>query len=194
MTTVNLSPVHDTYVTDYTPNTAPSQAGNVAKLIVSFNGRDQEGEQRTWVRFDLSSIPAGSTINSATLRFYIYFSINPSYGGQDIGVFKSTNITWTESLTWNTQPSTSGTATDSDWLSWTGDWDFTVTSDVSSELSNGGVTWCMKAVNTGQFSDFYEWLMQDDDYTTGPPTNDRPILIVDYTPPVTFKPQTVWMM
>lgn len=197
MTISTIVPAADTYVYDQTPNTAADQGSTVAKLLVGFNGRDVAGEWRSWVRFDLSAITAGSTINSATLRVHVYFSDTSStYGSQDIGAYRSTDITWAETITWNTQPSSNGTATYDIWFDSSSNWDhdFIVTSDVAAALSTGGVSWVIKSVAIGQYSDFYQWKMQDDDYTVGPPAQQRSQLIVDWTAPSGFKSQTVFIM
>lgn len=183
MTSVILAPIADTYVDSGSPDTAASQAGNVAKLRVGYDGRSGTTEYQSWTRFSLSGIPSGSTINSATLKTRVYYSKTIEYNGQTIGVYRSTDITWTESLTWNTASSPAGAYTDTVYMNadFGVDYNFNVTSDVAAALISGGISLVIKVENTGVFSDFYYWNMQDADYTVGPPAQSRPQLIIDYT-------------
>ena len=105
---------------------------------------------RTWVKFDLSSIPDGVVITKAELRLYFEWSWGSGAPG-GIEVHFSSDDTWNEmEITWNNQPSFEGTPTDmvpqfdatNCWVS------FDVTSDVISEYSGDKVvSWCLCAVN-----------------------------------------------
>ena len=65
---------------------------------------------RTFVQFDVSSIPAGSTVSSATLTLCAT-TVPSSTRTYDAHLVTSS---WSEgSVTWNTQPSVAGAATDS---------------------------------------------------------------------------------
>jgi len=60
---------------------------------------------RSLVRFDLSSIPAGATINSATLRLYLVGSWDYPGKTRTITTYR-TGSSWSESsVTWNNKPS-----------------------------------------------------------------------------------------
>jgi len=60
---------------------------------------------RSLVRFDLSSIPAGATINSATLRLYLVGSWDYPGKTRTITTYR-TSSSWSEpSVTWNNKPS-----------------------------------------------------------------------------------------
>ena len=68
------------------------------------------GEQQSWglTRFDISSIPAGSTIQSAVLFMYcerVFIQPPASQADVDIDLITSS---WNESVTWNTRPSIDG--------------------------------------------------------------------------------------
>ncbi|HSB65161.1 MAG TPA: DNRLRE domain-containing protein [Anaerolineales bacterium] len=56
-------------------------------------------DRRALLRFDLSSIPAGSRITRATLY------MNDESGGNYLVEFRRVTSNWDESVTWNTQPS-----------------------------------------------------------------------------------------
>ena len=103
--------------------------------------------KRVYVRFDLSGIPSGATINQATLRLYYesYSLSDPT--GKFVNVHRVLG-SWSEStITWNNAPSFSSTITDSvrfpsyfDWIEWS------VTDDVQ-DMVDGTVTnygWCVK--------------------------------------------------
>ena len=106
---------------------------------------------RTWVKFDLSSIPSGVTITKAELR--LHFESIISYGGGAPGgmeVHFSSDDTWEETvITWNNQPSFGATPTDTVPQSKYDGWvSFDVTSDVASEYGGDKVvSWCLRAVN-----------------------------------------------
>ncbi len=60
---------------------------------------------RSLVRFDLSSIPAGATINSATLRLYLVNSWDYPGKTRTITTYRASSY-WSESsVTWNNKPS-----------------------------------------------------------------------------------------
>jgi hypothetical protein len=77
-----------------------------SETFVSTNPR-MGNVQRSWIRFDLSGLPAGITIASAKLKLYYYSywgSTNPS--GRIIQVYSCSNDAWAESgITWNNAPS-----------------------------------------------------------------------------------------
>lgn len=92
-TTVTIFPNQDTYINQSNPNT---NYGSVTPLLV----RPPAGERRAFFRFDLASIPAGSTVLSATANFWATRgNNNPVY------VHRITNA-WTEAgATWNNSAS-----------------------------------------------------------------------------------------
>lgn len=136
--------------------------------------------KRILIAFDISSIPAGSTITSATLRLCL--SADPPIDSQGrTEELRLVTSSWTETgVIWNTQPTVSGTVTDTITLPVTAmPLAFTVTDDVQA--------WVDGTAN-------YGWRLSDE--TEGESTGDvkyhsressdsgaRPLLDVTYTPP-----------
>ena len=97
-TTVTLYAVDDSYVDDGMPTT---NYGGSASLYVSFYG-EFLNHQRFLVKFDLSSIPAGSSIQSATFRAYLNYASGRS--PVDLTMCRLAG-SWSEyCVTWNNQP------------------------------------------------------------------------------------------
>ncbi len=91
--TVTLTPIADTYLFERIPSYAPHPDEHIDV------GRDSGYRDRGLVRFNFSSIPLGSTIDSATLRLYcvgVWGDILPWH----VTVYRAT-FNWTESSTWN---------------------------------------------------------------------------------------------
>ena len=108
---------------------------------------EQHRNRRTYVRFDLSSISSGVTINVAKIRlYYFYYELNDPSGKQT-DVHRVTE-SWDEStITWNNQPSYVSTATSSTnipssygWVEWD------VTDDVQGMVDGtyDNYGWCIK--------------------------------------------------
>ena len=128
---------------------------NVQNWILEVAVFDTSGTQeceRTLVRFDISSIPAGSQILSATLSLYYLDTISSSTSnpyGRTYWAYRLTQTAWDENLTnWNTYDGTNDWATPGgdyttedgasttvpkyfDWMSWD------VTNQVQTEYSSG---------------------------------------------------------
>lgn len=108
--TVTLEPTRDTYVDSGAPN---SSYGNIGLGVV----KDQPSDGSSsliLMHFDVSSIPAGSTISSAILSIKLGGCINsdPSAGRITLGGYQANGSpAWTESSTW-AQLSTSGSSID----------------------------------------------------------------------------------
>lgn len=81
-------------------------------------GMGAGGERRSYVQFDVSAIPSGAAIHSATLNLYCTFS------NLTVSVHQVTSSWTEEGITWNNQPSFVSTPTDSTsegsggWCSW----------------------------------------------------------------------------
>lgn len=105
-------------------NSPTSNYGTATDLRVSQGGE----KARSWFEFDISAIPAGQVITSATLSLYYssYIGTNPS--GQTVWAYKLIRIDWVESeVTWNIYK------TGSSWTTAGGDY-------VTSDPSGGSTT------------------------------------------------------
>jgi 2',3'-cyclic-nucleotide 2'-phosphodiesterase/3'-nucleotidase/5'-nucleotidase len=141
-----LAPIADAQVASGNPTTNYGTSTNlyIQSSTASF------GNERTWLKFDLSGIPAGSTITGATLQMWNWKSAGATL---PVEVRSATDDSWTEAgLNWNTQPAlgavldtrnlTSGTT--NVWYGWN------VTSFVQGQWAGDKVVSLMaKAVTEG---------------------------------------------
>lgn len=131
------------------------------------------------LEFDLSSIPGGSTINSATLTLWNQVSAS----GQNFS-YKRITAAWVETVvTWNTRPGVGTDYVATGTLTSIGPDDIDV-SEFLKEIVEDGLTnfgFYMEAVQTNFF---FQWSTSDH-ATAG----QRPRLVVDYTEP---EPDTIW--
>jgi len=103
---------------------------------------ETDKNERIYIRFDLSSIPRGSTIHLAKLMlyyhyYYPYSNTNPDPAGKYVDVHRVTGSWSEDTITWSNQPSFASSATDTIqmpdhycWINWT------VTSDVQGIVNN----------------------------------------------------------
>ncbi|MBI4603982.1 MAG: DNRLRE domain-containing protein, partial [Planctomycetes bacterium] len=97
-TTVTLSPSHDAYVND----SALTDNFNNAFLVVGKSTQEFLPRYRSFLRFNLGSIPAGAVITSATLRLNL--QAFEGSGTQAIEVHRVL-ATWSATtITWKDQP------------------------------------------------------------------------------------------
>jgi hypothetical protein len=151
---------------------------NYALLSYTGIGNSASTIVRTYIEFDLSSIPADVRITDADLKLYQYNTIGPD--NFIIGLHKVTS-NWDEStITWNLQPTSSTDA------------------EITSNITVGAITWKSWDIDTllqgwldGTISNYGMMLKDTDessantiayfwtsDYTTD--TTKRPILEIDY--------------
>ncbi|MEJ5200507.1 MAG: DNRLRE domain-containing protein, partial [Anaerolineae bacterium] len=123
-----LYPVADTWVNYFLPN---NNYGTTTQLRVGSSecpGQGFPDRGRALLRFDLSALPAGQVIQSASLQLYLNYAYTGS-GGATINTIGLHRVTanWTETgSTWNSQPGHSSTAYDTTdvgtatgaWYSW----------------------------------------------------------------------------
>ena len=93
-----LTPIADATVASGNPTT-----NNNSTTLFLASGTTSFANERPWLKFDLSSVPAGSTITSAQLQLYCWAA---AASPMSVAVCGSPTDTWTETgITWNTQPS-----------------------------------------------------------------------------------------
>jgi 2',3'-cyclic-nucleotide 2'-phosphodiesterase (5'-nucleotidase family) len=96
-----LAPVADAQVASGSTK-VNTNYGTGTNIYVQSSSTKSFGNERSWLKFDLSTIPAGATINSAILKLWNWKSAGASV---DAAVYDVSNDTWTETgLTWNNQP------------------------------------------------------------------------------------------
>jgi hypothetical protein len=151
---------------------------NYALLAFTGIGNSASTIVRTYIEFDLSSIPADVIITDADLKLYQYNTIGS--GNFTIGLYKVTS-NWDEStITWNLQPTSSTNA------------------EITNNITAGAITWKSWDIDTlvqdwldGTITNYGMMLKDTDeslvntiayfwtsDYTID--TTKRPILEIDY--------------
>jgi hypothetical protein len=106
LNTITLDPIADTMVAQGQPNTNFwLEAGNLA-IKVGYEDRVSEGQGivRGLVRFNLSSIPVGSTVNSATLRLHYTYWRDYSGYYRRVTAYRVTDPWMEDTVTWNSRP------------------------------------------------------------------------------------------
>jgi 2',3'-cyclic-nucleotide 2'-phosphodiesterase (5'-nucleotidase family) len=93
-----VAPVADAQVVSGHPT---SNYGTTTNLYVQ-SSNSGYGNERAWLRFDLSSLPSGSTITSASLSLFCWKTAGAALPTEVRGGMSDS---WTETgITWNTQP------------------------------------------------------------------------------------------
>lgn len=101
---LTLYSIGDTTIVAQDPNR--NYGTGTAVIIQSSVSSGTQSAQRGLFQFDLSSIPAGSTITSATFSayYYYYYAAGLDPTGRTYYLYRNTG-NWTETgVTWNTQP------------------------------------------------------------------------------------------
>jgi PKD repeat protein len=130
---ITLNPIADAYVDSAEPYT---NFGKDDGLWV-YGGKYLEQEKITYLKFDLSGVPSGSTIHSAKLE--LHSSVSSGFG---ILCYRSTDISWGEStIDWTNKPSYSGEYVEYD-LGWEIDSEYSWEDKnfVQNALSSGKIT------------------------------------------------------
>ncbi|MEI9999294.1 MAG: DNRLRE domain-containing protein [Verrucomicrobiota bacterium] len=97
--TVSLTPVADAEVASGKPT---SNFGSSSDIYIQSANGGSYGNERGWLKFDLSSLPAGSNIAGARLVMFCWSATGASL---PTGVSAASTDSWTETgLTWNNQP------------------------------------------------------------------------------------------
>lgn len=97
--TFQLAPVDDSWVVG-DPTYVDQSFGADAQLVVWANFPNWGG--RTYLKFDLSQIPASEVVTGVTLELFVF---NGGGFGSGIDIFRVANDGWNEAaITWNNQP------------------------------------------------------------------------------------------
>ncbi|MEW6120411.1 MAG: DNRLRE domain-containing protein [Pseudomonadota bacterium] len=114
--TLSLAPVADAQVASGNPTT---NYGSSTSMYVQ-SAASGFGNERAWLRFDLSGLPAGATVSASRLKLYQW---RPAGTALPVEVRGSSDTGWSESaITWNTQPAYDATVLDTESISATGTW------------------------------------------------------------------------
>jgi hypothetical protein len=178
---LNLIASQDTYVD--MQNFATNYNG-VTPLIVqdtpAGNGPNQPAQQdKTWLMFDLSTIPAGSTLNGAN----VYLK-EQGGGTSNVPYAYFAPDNWNEAtLTWNNAPAYStssyetGTELAQSWYSWpVGTYLTTAYNDPANQLFS--LVFAYGSPYTGLDQSFHRYTSTDANNA-----DHRPYIMIDYTPP-----------
>ena len=147
-------PTDDTCVSMRYPD---SNSGSSTKLIVMNRyghwSHEENWEKDILTRFDLSSIPPGTDISSATLHLYYYHWHDNNPAGRKLTCYRVTSDWDEDTVTWNTRPNYASQYTcDSNVPSGPGVWmDWDVTADVQAFVNDAQV-------------DNYGWQIMDEKY------------------------------
>jgi hypothetical protein len=170
---VSLSNLGDTLVTLFNPDT---NFGSQAYLITY----DHYNEPwRSYLRFNLSSLPDGAIIDSATLSLYAFQIPFPS---PTVSIYHDFGNTWVESvLTWNNQAYPTGinlTTEDTKDVSTVGWWNWSVKNMIENSTSNGygNISILMKTPET--YGGYREAIFYSREYSD---STKRPNLTITYT-------------
>lgn len=172
MPTVNIYLTDDTHVYESKPDVNYDEY-DPDNVFVTGTSHD---ERRAWFKFgDLSAIPAGSTINSATIYIGCY-QTGGTYA-QEFELRRCTNNSWDETtITWNTAPDgdVSGGVSGTFINSSVGTVSFSVTADVDAALGDGALSY---RIHNSTLDGSQLWIYQEENHA------GNVYLVVDYTPP-----------
>jgi len=167
-TTETLEPIADSFVNS---EKSTSNFGGQDVLRVTYQNRTffDDIERRAYLKFNLSEVPSGSTINSATLRLHTVVVTETT----KIGAFYCPDNTWEElEITWQNAPDTSGDAVDIVSVAEPGEWNEW---DVTSIAKKDTIISIVLQIDESEFSKS-PWVS----FRTKETSRD-PQLVVEYT-------------
>jgi hypothetical protein len=157
---------------------------NYTYLMVGYHWTSLECEYRTYVRFDISNIPADSTILSARIEAYCYQGSTTLGDSRTYGIYRITED-WTDNMVWGDQPPHLGYYSSVSWdprqMGW---WSFDVTEDVRSWYNGSAPNYghvIMDTANPPPDYDPEEWVHLYYDRAI-PQDAGNPLLEVTYVP------------
>jgi hypothetical protein len=190
--TLTLTPSQDVNIADgYNANA--NLNGPFTELLVNWGCDpadptcDQPQTSQSLIQFDLSAIPVGATINSATLR--LFHSINDG-SGDAFELYRNTSA-WDETTTtYNTRPSADPAAVGS----------FVIGDNAIGVYREADVTGVVSDWHSGTFPNFGLTLRQINEtpvgwiYIDSKESGVDPELVVDYTPAAVPEPSTMVLL
>lgn len=116
----SINPTDDTFI-DFSQQDS-NYGGQTNLYVEKFQQSQDNWERRTWLEFNLSSVPEGATVDVAILRLYCDSALET----YDVYAHSSSDASWTElTLTWSNMPSYNNTsmdveqvATPNRWYNW----------------------------------------------------------------------------
>lgn len=143
-TTVGFNPTDDGYTNQGAPN---SHFGNGVYLIAGVDKNDftggPQGLCRSFVKFNITSVPTGKVIVNAKLKTFSFYSGGDGSYGDYYLYIQTTATTWNRfTLTHNTQPSASPAISAQVLIplgQLNGEIDFDVTADVAAAYAGTGI-------------------------------------------------------
>ena len=163
-----LGPVADSQVAKGKPTT---NSGTATSMFVQSAATGTFQDERAWLKFDLSTIPSGSTITSAKLKMYCWKALGSS---MPAGIYLGTPDSWTETgINWNNQP-TFGSAIDTQTLAAgaTNVWYTWNATNVQSDFASGktSFSYVVKPVTEGSTDTTSpSYAFEAREYTSGTP-------------------------
>lgn len=114
--TLSLTPVADTQVASGYPTYT---YGSATSMYLQ-SAASGYGNERAWLRFDLTGLPSGAAVSAARLKLYQW---RPASTALPVAVHGSSDTSWSEAtMNWGTQPSFDASALDTQTVSAANTW------------------------------------------------------------------------